>query len=130
MLRQVTAEASDEYNIADPCRRLDNVDTRAHRTYTYEEPNSLKPADVPRFLAEMRTRFPEHYAFVFLGFTTGLRPSSLHPLRARGPNADVKWDECKLLVRRSHTKAPVPRPARRRQRAASEAQLGRRQGAG
>jgi len=28
---------------------------------TYEEPNAIKPADVPRFLAEIRTRFPDHY---------------------------------------------------------------------
>jgi hypothetical protein len=52
----------------------------------------------------MRVRYPDYYAFAFLGFTTGLRPSSLRPLRARGPNADVKWDDGKLLVRRSHTK--------------------------
>jgi hypothetical protein len=104
VLRQVTGEASDTFNIADPCRRIDNASTRGHRTYTYEEPNAVKPADVPRFLAEFRTRFPEHYAFVFLGFTTGLRPSSLRPLRRRGPNADIKWDDGKLLVRRSHTR--------------------------
>jgi hypothetical protein len=103
ILRQITAEASEAFNFADPCRRLENVSKRGHRTYTYEEPNAVAPADVPRFLAEFRVRYPDHYAFVFLGFTTGLRPSSLRPLRARGPNADIKWDEGKLLVRRSHT---------------------------
>lgn len=35
--------------------------------------------------------------------TTGLRPSSLRPLRRQGTQADVKWDERTLLVRRSHT---------------------------
>lgn len=104
VLRQVTSEASETFNIADSCRRLDNVDTRRHRTYTYEKPNAIKPADVPKFLGEMRTKFPQHYALVFLGFTTGLRPSSLRPLRATGDHADVKWDEGKLLVRRSHTR--------------------------
>jgi integrase len=98
------AEASREFNIRDVTSDVGNVNARGHRTYTYEEPNSIKPVDVPRFLAEMRVRFAEHYAFVFLGFTTGLRPSSLRPLRWRGPNADVKWDEGKLLVRRSHTR--------------------------
>ena len=34
---------------------------------------------------------------------TGLRPSSLRPLRRQGPKADVLWEEHKLLVRRSHT---------------------------
>jgi len=103
ILRQITGAASDAFNIADPCRRVEDVSKRLHRTYTYEEPNALKPEDVSRFLDEFRVRYPEHYAFVFLGFTTGLRPSSLRPLRARGASADVKWDEGKLLVRRSHT---------------------------
>jgi integrase len=39
----------------------------------------------------------------FLGFATGLRPSSLRPLRRRGDTPDVRWDEGILLVRRSHT---------------------------
>jgi hypothetical protein len=103
ILRQITGAAADTLGVPDPCRKLANVSKRSHRTYTYEEPNSVKPEDVPRFLAEIRVRFPDHYAFVFLGFTTGLRPSSLRPLRARGGAPDVKWDERKLLVRRSHT---------------------------
>ncbi len=103
VLRQITSEASDTFNIADPCRRVEAVPKRGHRTYTYEAPNSLKPGDVARFLDETRVRYPEHYAFVFLGFTTGLRPSSLRPLRRRGPSADIKWDTAELLVRRSQT---------------------------
>ncbi len=51
----------------------------------------------------MRELFPQHYAMVFLGMVTGLRPSSLRPLRRKGPKADILWDENKLLVRRSHT---------------------------
>jgi hypothetical protein len=103
VLRQITAEASDEFGIADACRRVEDVSKRGHRTYTHEDPNALRPADVPRFLAEARTRYPEHFAFALLGFTTGLRPSSLRPLRRRGPNADIKWETGELLVRRSHT---------------------------
>ena len=52
ILRQITAEASDEFNIADPCRRVADVSNRGHRSYTREAPNALKPADVPRFLDE------------------------------------------------------------------------------
>lgn len=104
VLRQVMAEAAAEFNFHDPCSKLENVSKRGHRTYTYEEPNALKPEDVPRFLDEVRVRYPDHYAFVFLGFTTGQRPSSLRPLRRSGPNADVKWDDRKILIRRSHTK--------------------------
>jgi hypothetical protein len=83
------SEASDAFNFADPCRKLASVSRRGHRTYTYEE---------PRFLDEMRVRYPDHYAFVFLGFTTGLRPSSLRPLRRSGPHADVKWEDCAALA--------------------------------
>ena len=39
-----------------------------------------------------------------LAFATGLRPSSLRPLRRCGPNADVLWEEGALLIRRSHTR--------------------------
>jgi hypothetical protein len=103
VLRQITAEASRAFNIRDVMVDVDNVSTRGDRTYTYEEPNSVKPADVPRFLAEIRMAYPQHYAFVFLGFTLGLRPSSLRPLRRLGAASDVKWDEEKLLIRRSQT---------------------------
>ncbi len=103
ILRQITGEASDCFNLGDPCRRVEDVSKRTHRTYTHEEPNALKPDDVPRFLDAVYRSHREHYAFVFLGFTTGLRPSSLRPLRCNGKSADVKWETGELLVRRSHT---------------------------
>jgi integrase len=40
---------------------------------------------------------------VYLGLITGLRPSSLRPLRRRGAEPDVRWDHDRILVRRSHT---------------------------
>lgn len=104
VLRQVMSEAADRYNFHDPCTKVKNISKRGHRTYTYESPNALRTEDLPRFLDEMRVRHPEHYAFVFLGFMTGQRPSSLRPLRRSGPNADVKWDDRRILIRRSHTK--------------------------
>jgi integrase len=103
ILRQITGEAADDFDVRDPMRGIDPFDTREHSTYTEEEPNSLAPADVPRFLAKLRELHPEHYAFTFLGFTTGLRPSSLRPLRRSGEKADIKWDEGLLIIRRSHT---------------------------
>lgn len=103
VLRQITAAASDVFNIADPCRKLENVSKRLHRTYTREAPNALLPADLPRFLAAARLKYPEHYAFVFIGFNTGLRPSSLRPLRRSGPNADINWQTGEMFIRRSHT---------------------------
>ncbi len=103
ILLQITDEAVDDFDIRDPMRGIDPFDTREHSTYTDEEPNSLAPDLVPSFLAKIRELHPAHYAFTLLGFTTGLRPSSLRPLRREGPQADVKWDEGVILIRRSHT---------------------------
>lgn len=40
---------------------------------------------------------------LYLGLVTGLRPSTLRPLRRRAPECDVLEDEGRLLVRRSHS---------------------------
>jgi hypothetical protein len=55
------------------------------------------------FLRQMRQRFPEHYAMTLLGFSIGKRPSTMRPLRRRGPTPDVLWDSGVLLFRRSNT---------------------------
>jgi hypothetical protein len=39
----------------------------------------------------------------YLGLATGLRPSSMRPLRRTGPTPDVLWDQGVILIRRSHT---------------------------
>ena len=39
-----------------------------------------------------------------LGFATGLRPSSLRPLRRDGATPNLLWDRAMLFVRRSQTK--------------------------
>lgn len=73
---------------------------RGHRTYTPESPNALKAEEVPRFLAKMMEMYPQHYAMTALGFCTGLRPSSLRPIRRK---IDVRWNEYQLIIRRSQT---------------------------
>jgi len=78
-------------------------DTSTRPTYTEEQPNSLTASELQGFLREIRERHPQHFAMVALGFATGLRPSSLRPLRRKGPESDVLWDEGAILVRRSHT---------------------------
>ncbi len=82
---------------------VDNFDESEHATYTEEEPNALLPDEVPLFLAKLREMHPAHFAMVYLGLVTGLRPSSLRPLRRCGDEPDVLWDAGRLLVRRSHT---------------------------
>lgn len=73
------------------------------RTYTREQPNSLTPERSAAFLAKMKERHPQHYAMTLLGFAVGAHPSALRPLRRSGPNADIRWDEGVVLLRRSHT---------------------------
>ena len=79
------------------------LDTSEHDTYTEEEPNALAPSEVAPFVDKFREMYPQHFAMLFLGLVTGLRPSSLRPLRRKGPEADVLWDSSRLAVRRSHT---------------------------
>jgi integrase len=82
---------------------VSDFDTSEHATYTEEEPNALSPEEVPSFLERMRELYPQHYAMTFLGLITGLRPSTLRPLRRNGPEPDVRWEESRILVRRSQT---------------------------
>lgn len=87
----------------DPTLRVKSFPTAEHATYSQEEPNALTREQCSAFMVEMRKSFPQHYAMTLLGFATGLRPSTLRPLRRRGPNADVLWSEKALVVRRSNS---------------------------
>lgn len=104
VVKVITKAIAQEFELdRDPGALLDPLPTTGHRTYTPEAPNSLKPEDVPRFLEAMGRLYPQYHAMTVLGFVTGLRPSSLRPLRRRGPHADVLWQSGHLLVRRSQT---------------------------
>ncbi len=86
----------------DPTRGVTPLSTTDHATYTEENPNALTAAQTSAFISHVRSRFPQHHAIVLLGFVTGLRPSTLRPLRVRGPKPDVLWSEDAILVRRSN----------------------------
>lgn len=86
-----------------PCLALKPFDTSQVETHTIEDPNSLTGEQMRPFLRAMRELFPQHFAITMLGFLTGKRPSTLRPLRATGPKADVLWDKGVILFRRSHT---------------------------
>lgn len=104
ILRVILRAAVDEFELdKDPTMRVRDFSTAEHPTYTDEEPNALSPTQVRAFLHAMRKLYPQFYALTLLGFVTGLRPSSLRPLRRSGPEADVLWDEGTILVRRSHS---------------------------
>ncbi|HEY4014286.1 MAG TPA: hypothetical protein VGM06_13175 [Polyangiaceae bacterium] len=85
-----------------PMDGIRHFDTSEHG-YSEEEPNSLTVEEMPVFLAKMRGLYPQHFAFVCLGFFLGHRPSTLRPLRRSGPTPDVLLDEAVLLIRQSHT---------------------------
>lgn len=104
VLRHVTRRAKRELEMErDAFEGVARFDTSEYATYTEEEPNSLTADETRRFLEVMRQDFPRHYAMTYLGFATGLRPSSIRPLRRCGAQPDVLWDDGVVLVRRSHT---------------------------
>jgi hypothetical protein len=104
VVRTLGAEMAKLLRIEDPTGALEPFDTSQHPTYTDEAPNSLTTAQAREFLDEMRRRFPQHYAMTFIGFITGKRPSTLRPLRRRGAECDVDWEDGYLSFRRSNTK--------------------------
>jgi integrase len=104
VLRVIINEAAVRFRWTyNPMDELDPLDTSDSCTYPEEEPNSLTPQELVAFLKVFLHLFPQHYAFAVLGFALGLRPSSLRPLRWKGPTPDVRWDESILLIRQSHT---------------------------
>jgi hypothetical protein len=100
ILKRAKRELQLPFNAAEGTQCFD---TSEHETYTEEEPNALTAEETAAFLACMKEEFPAQYAMTFLGFATGLRPSSMRPLRRCGPTPDVLWDQGAILVRRSHT---------------------------
>lgn len=103
-LRVILKAAKREFRLRHlATENIPPFDASEHPTYTEEEPNALPVERVGEFLQVLRDLHPQHYAMVFLGFITGLRPSSMRPLRRRGPEADVVWDKNRILVRRSQT---------------------------
>lgn len=90
VLRVVMKAAVREFDLPKLCTEgVTNFDASSHVTYSEGEPNSLTPEQVTRFLAELKETLPQRYAMTFLGLATGLRPSSLRPLRRKGAEADV-----------------------------------------
>ncbi len=102
ILRVITKRMKADFQLPiDPSEDVEFVSTKGHRTYTFEEPNSLGVDELSAFFEIASEKYPQHFAAILLGAVTGLRPSSLYALRRAGENADVKWDQGLLLVRRS-----------------------------
>ena len=103
--RVVFAAAAIKYDLPrDPMVGVEDFEV-THRTYTREQPNALSPEEVGKWLATFKEKYPQFYAMVFVGLVHGQRPSTLRPLRRKGPTPDVilDGDSPRLLLRRSHT---------------------------
>ncbi len=103
--RVIFAAATIKHDLSrDPMVGVEDFEV-THRTYTREQPNSLTPEEVGRWLAKFKDMFPQFYAMVFVGLVHGQRPSSLRPLRRQGDSPDVilEGKDQRLLFRRSHT---------------------------
>lgn len=104
ILRVIMKAARRKYQLRhDAVDGVRLLDTSEHATYTEEEPNALLPEEVADYLAKFRDLYPQHFAMLFVMLVTGLRPSSVRPLRRKGPESDVDWEKNRLRVRRSHT---------------------------
>jgi len=89
-----------EYGMPDLVADLPGFDHSLRRTYTREQPNSLRPHETERFLSVVAQRYPKHLTMISLGFGLGLRPSSLRALH----KSDILFEDGGwLLNRRSHT---------------------------
>ncbi len=88
-----------------PMAGVEDFSTDGHRTYTVEEPNALTADEVSLWLATFKKKFPQFYAMTFLGLVLGHRPSTLRPLRRKGPTKDLDFAKGVLLVRRSNTES-------------------------
>jgi len=103
ILRTISNEATERFDL--PKNPFKGIKFFAEpRAHTKEAPNALPPDLLPRFVNKARELYPQHYALILLGFVTGLRPSSLRPLRRKGPTPDIDWTTGELLVRRSHSR--------------------------
>jgi integrase len=108
LLKAIFSDATEEQLIDEsPAVGVRQLPTNRHRTYTREQPNSLAVGEMPELWAFLAEKKPRWYALIALGMCYGLRPSSLRPLRWRGPSSDIKWDEGILLIRQSHSRGQV-----------------------
>lgn len=105
IVRAISHEVRDRFDL--PRSAFKGIDFFVEgRPHTKEEPNALPTGDetIGKFLRLAREKFPQHYAMIYLGFVTGLRPSSLRPLRRKGAESDINWETGELQVRRSHSR--------------------------
>ncbi len=104
ILRTVLERANVEFRLGiNVAKSVDAFDLSTRPTYTDEAPGSLQDR-AAEYLRLFEKKYPQHFAMVLLEVVTGLRPSSVRPLRRRGDEADVLWHDGAIRVRRSHSR--------------------------
>ncbi len=100
VLKVIIRSFAREYGLPDIVAGLHGFDHSLRRTYTRQQPNSLRPHETEGFLSAVAELYPDYLTIICLGFGLGLRPSSLRALYKE----DILFDDGGwLLNRRSHT---------------------------
>lgn len=108
LLKTVMADATAQYRLPfDPTRRIRAVPERHREELESEDPiNMLSGAEMGRFLALLRQRWPQWYALVFTQFATARRFGEVSALRWE----DILEERETIVIRRSHFQTIVDTP--------------------
>jgi len=99
VLKMVLQAAARQHRLPDPTAGVKPLPLPQR-----EHENSLTPEELRAFLDVAKRLYPQWYTFIVLGFTLGMRPGELRPLRW---DEDVDLDAGTLTIRRSQRRTYV-----------------------
>ncbi len=99
VLKMVMQSAARQHRLPDPTAGIKPLPLPQR-----EHENSLTPEELRTFLGKAKELYPQWYTFIVLGFTLGMRPGELRPLRW---DEDVDLDAGTLTIRRSQRRRYV-----------------------
>jgi integrase len=99
VLKMVLQAAARQHRLPDPTAGVKPLPLPQR-----EHENSLTPEELRAFLDAAKRLYPQWYTFIVLGFTLGMRPGELRPLRW---DEDVDLDAGTLTIRRSQRRTYV-----------------------
>lgn len=99
VLKMVLQAAARQHRLPDPTAGVKPLPLPQR-----EHENSLTPEELRAFLDTAKRLYPQWYTFIVLGFTLGMRPGELRPLRW---DDDVDLDAGTLTIRRSQRRTYV-----------------------
>jgi integrase len=99
VLKMVLQAAARQHRLPDPTSGVKPLPLPQR-----EHENSLTPEELRAFLDAAKRLYPQWYTFIVLGFTLGMRPGELRPLRW---DEDVDLDAGTLTIRRSQRRSYV-----------------------